>query len=87
MCFSCGYEYYAKLKRDDKGDVMLKDESKGTDDWENIIKELEFDIVKGHGSYNYNYKGVIRSGTFSTSEEFNKIMAEFDALDGPNLGY
>lgn len=76
-CKNCGYKYYAILKRDENGEVMVRDHALGTEEWDNIIKQVEFDRIQNIGKYSFNFPdGFVRTGKFSSKKEW-KFLIKF----------
>lgn len=79
ICPSCGYGYLAVAKRDDNGELMVKDPAIGTEEWDNIIKEVEEECINPYGSIEYRFTdGVTYHESIPTEDLFNERMQKLD---------
>jgi uncharacterized Zn finger protein len=72
LCPDCGFKHVLTLKRDENGDIIFKDESKGICD-DNVIVELE-QIKNPFGAYLIeNSEGGSVSGSLENEEKYNEF--------------
>ncbi|WP_340111028.1 hypothetical protein [Maribellus mangrovi] len=71
-CPDCGYRYVLKLKRDEEGNLILKDKEKGRS-LDNFIPDI-YELKNPYGSYLIKKAGYVSAqGSLKDIEEYNKF--------------
>jgi len=78
QCLECGYHYEFLYKRDDEGNYIMKDETKGykPSNFIPVIYELE----KPFGTYSVKLKRGGSSGSLKTEDDYQNFVSEIVSL-------
>lgn len=84
QCSHCGYHHSFLYKRDEEGNFILKDISKG-ESLDNFVGVKTL-VDKPFGTYKFIKKGNgSQWGTLATEDEFIKLKEEFKKMDKSDL--